>query len=183
MVRSAVVLVRERGARATSIDEVLAHSGAPRGSVYHHFPGGRDQLMREATDWASGFAEGRLARREGSDPVEAFDTFVAFYRDELLRTDMRAGCPIAAVAIEDRGDDNDLQRLAGEAFGRWEKLLIRNLVTAGIGKKRARELATLVIASIEGALIVSRAQKDVGPLDSVCGQLRTLIEAELRKDA
>ena len=61
-----------------------------------HFPGGRDQLMREATDWASGFAEGRLARREGSDPVEAFDTFVAFYRDELLRTDMRAGCPIAA---------------------------------------------------------------------------------------
>ena len=52
MVVSTALLIREKGARATSIDDVLAHSGAPRGSVYHHFPGGREQLLREATDFA-----------------------------------------------------------------------------------------------------------------------------------
>jgi AcrR family transcriptional regulator len=181
MVRSAALLMRERGARATSIDDVLAHSGAPRGSVYHHFPGGRDQLVREATAWASEFVEGRLERREGKDPVRALDSFVESYRDELLRTEMRAGCPVAAVAIED-GDGGDLQQLAGAAFGRWEELLTRNFVTAGIRRKRARELAMLVITSIEGALIVSRAQKSVAPLDSVRAQLRALLKAELRKD-
>src|SRR4051812_711899 len=155
MIVSTALLMRERGARATTLDSILAHSGAPRGSVYHHFPGGRDQLVREAIEWASDFAEGRLERREGTDPVRAFDTFVAFYRDELVRTGMRAGCPVAAVAIEDRGDD-ELQRLAGEAFGRWEELLARNLVTAGISTTRAGELALLCITSIEGALIVSR---------------------------
>jgi AcrR family transcriptional regulator len=181
MVVSAALLMRERGARATSIDDVLAHSGAPRGSVYHHFPGGRDQLIRDATEYATRFVEGRLERRSDTDPVEALDAFVASYRDELLRTDLKAGCPIVAVAIEGR-DGDDLQQLAGDAFARWEALLTRNFVTAGIRRKRARELATLVIASIEGALIMSRAQKTVVPLDSVRAQLRALLEAELRKD-
>jgi AcrR family transcriptional regulator len=181
MVVSAALLMRERGARATSIDDVLAHSGAPRGSVYHHFPGGRDQLVREATEWASSLMEARLERRADQDPVQALDTLIASYRDELERTDMRAGCPIAAVAIEER-DGDDLQQLAGEAFGRWEELLTRNFVNAGIRRERARELAVLVITSIEGALIVSRAQKSPAPLDSVRAQLRAMLKAEPRKD-
>ncbi len=62
MVISTVLLMREKGARATSIDDVLAHSGAPRGSVYHHFPGGRDQLLREATDYAREYVAGWIER-------------------------------------------------------------------------------------------------------------------------
>ena len=66
MVISTALLVREQGARATSIDDVLAHSGAPRGSVYHHFPGGRTQLLREATDYAGEFVAKRIERAKNA---------------------------------------------------------------------------------------------------------------------
>src|SRR3954452_23532078 len=100
MVVSAALLMRERGARATSIDDVLAHAGAPRGSVYHHFPGGREQLVREATELASDFVAARLAAI-GDDPLATLDTFV-----EHLRT----GCPVVAVAVE---DGTEAQTVAG----------------------------------------------------------------------
>ena len=64
MITSTALLIREKGARATSIDDVLAHSGAPRGSVYHHFPGGRDQLLREATDFAGGYIAARIGQSD-----------------------------------------------------------------------------------------------------------------------
>ena len=182
MIVSAALLMRERGARATTIDDVLAHSGAPRGSVYHHFPGGREELLREATTFASRYVELRLALGDGEDPVAAFDAFVGGYRDELLRTDMRAGCPVVAVAIESRDEGSELQGLAGDAFGRWEEALSDTFQRAGVDKQRADELAVLAITSIEGALILSRAQKTVKPLDSVRAQLRALLQAELRKD-
>ena len=73
MIVSTSVLIRERGARATSLDDVLAHSGAPRGSVYHHFPGGREQLLREATEFASEYVARRLERVAGAGPLAAIE--------------------------------------------------------------------------------------------------------------
>src|SRR4051812_20903833 len=100
MIVSTAVLMRERGARATSIDAVLEHSGAPRGSVYHHFPGGREQLLREATDYAGEYIAQRLERTSADDPLAALDNLLEEYRATLLATDFRAGCPVVAVAVE-----------------------------------------------------------------------------------
>src|SRR4051812_36648835 len=133
MVVSTALLMRERGARATSLDAVLEHSGAPRGSIYHHFPGGRTQLLREATDYAGRYVERRLVRgaprgsishhspggrtqllREATDyagryverrlvrgaPLEALDALFDEYRENLLASDFRAGCPVVALAVE-----------------------------------------------------------------------------------
>src|SRR5919198_6657701 len=116
MVVSTALLVRERGARATSIDDVLAHSGAPRGSVYHHFPGGRQQLLREATDYAAQFVTARLARC-GSG-LEVLDALLHDYREQLERSAFRAGCPVVAVAVEAGDPDSDLHEHAAEAFAR-----------------------------------------------------------------
>jgi AcrR family transcriptional regulator len=177
MIQSTALLIRERGARATSIDEVLTHSGAPRGSVYHHFPGGRQQLLREAIDYAGEFVAARIAR--ASDPVEMLDVLMEDYRRQLLQSDFRAGCPVVAVAVEAGGPERDLHEHAGAAFGRWQELLEERLVAQGVSAPRAAELAVLVIASVEGAIVIARARRDAGPLDDVHRQLRALLSAEL----
>jgi AcrR family transcriptional regulator len=179
MVLSTALLIRERGARATSIDDVLDHSGAPRGSVYHHFPGGREQLLREATELASDDIASRLEAGGAGDPIAVLDALIDEYRENLIRSDMRSGCPVVAVAIESREDDPGLQQLAGETFVRWQELMASSLVSAGVGKPRAAQLATFALSAIEGALVLSRAQRELGPIDAVREQLGALLRAEL----
>ncbi len=180
MIISTALLVRERGARATSIDDVLAHSGAPRGSVYHHFPGGRDELLREATAYAGDVVARALERGAQADPADALDAFLGGYRRQLLASDFRAGCPVVAVAIEAREDDDaGLREQAAAAFERWLELLSANFRAAGIGARRAGELAQVTIAAVEGALVLCRARRDTTPLDTVAAELRRLLEAEL----
>jgi AcrR family transcriptional regulator len=177
MVISTALLIRERGARATSIDDVLAHSGAPRGSVYHYFPGGRQQLLREAIDYAGEYVAARIDRAEGA--LAVLDSLLADYREQLERTDFRAGCPVVAVAVEAGDPKSDLHEHAAAAFGRWEEVLSERLVAEGVSAARAGELAVLVIASIEGALVMARARRDPQPLDNVHNQLRALLRAEI----
>lgn len=178
MIASAALLVRERGARATSIDDVLRHSGAPRGSVYHHFPGGREQLLREATAFAGGVVAARLERADAADPAAAFDAFLARYRADLLEHDFRPGCPVLAVAIESGDDEGALQTQAGDIFRDWTARLSALLERSGVPAVRADDLAVVAISAAEGALALSRAQRDVAPLDRVREEIGALLERE-----
>jgi AcrR family transcriptional regulator len=181
MVVSAALLIRERGARATSIDDVLVHSGAPRGSVYHHFPGGRDELLLEATRYAGDVAAGRITAG-GGDPFAAFDGLLDAYRGQLLATDFRAGCPVVAVAVEARdGEDDAVRDAAGAAFTHWQGLLGGILREAGVAPERADALALTVISAIEGAIVICRATRDVAALDAVSTHMRALLRAELEE--
>src|SRR3954447_3831371 len=172
MIVSTALLMRERGARATSLDAVLEHSGAPRGSIYHHFPGGRDQLLREATDYAGEYIGRRLER--GGDPLATLDELFAEYRANLLASDFRAGCPVVAVAVE----GPDLREHVKGAFARWRSALAGALAASGIETARADELALMIIASFEGGLILARAYRDLAPLELVRTECRKLVEAE-----
>ena len=179
MVVSAAVLMRERGARSTAIADVLEHSGAPRGSAYHYFPGGRGQLLCEAVDYAAGYVADAIAGAPTA--VGMLDVAVRFYRTGLLDSDFRAGCPVMAVAVEAGDPDTRTAAAvdrAAAAFVRWSDLIARRLVDDGVPRKKAAELATLTIAALEGALAMARAQRDVAPLDAVHRQLRTLISSE-----
>jgi AcrR family transcriptional regulator len=179
MIVSTSLLIRERGARATSLDAVLEHSGAPRGSVYHHFPGGRDQLLREATDFAGDYVAGRLERVSGDGPLAAIEALYDWYRESLLENDFRAGCPVVAVVVEASQEGPDLLDAARAAFERWRRALASELEAAGIDASRADELGMLVLAAFEGALILGRAYRDLAPLDSVRRELRERVDAEL----
>src|ERR1700746_1248923 len=93
MIVSAALLMRERGVDATSFSDVIAHSKAPRGSIYHHFPGGKAQLIEEATRYAGEFtAAGLVAALAQHDPVAAIVGFSAMWRRILTRSDFGAGC-------------------------------------------------------------------------------------------
>jgi AcrR family transcriptional regulator len=181
MVVSAALLIRERGAHPTAIADVLEHSGAPRGSAYHYFPGGRTQLLCEAIDYAAEYVAAKIAKAESG--VDALDVLFADYRKQLLRSDFRAGCPIVAVSVEAGDPDKPdaatpvIDRAAA-AFARWTDLIATQLISEGISKKRAEELAMLTTASFEGAVVVARASRNVEALDLVHGQLRALVLAE-----
>jgi len=181
MVRSAAVLIRERGAHPTAIADVLAHSGAPRGSAYHYFPGGRTQLLCEAIDYAGEYIARKIAKAETG--LAALDGLFEDYRQQLQHTDFRAGCPVVAVSVEAGDPDKPDQATpvierAATAFARWTDLIAERLVADGVSKKRAAELAMLTTTSIEGAIVVARASRDLKPLDLVHGQLRALLLAE-----
>ena len=177
MVVSAALLIRERGAQPTAIADVLEHSGAPRGSAYHYFPRGRSQLLCEAIDYAGEYVAAKIA--EADSGIDALDGLVAYYRKQLKRSDYRAGCPVVAVTVE-AGDPAkpDVIERAAAAFARWNGLIAQRLVADGLSAARAEELAMLTTTSIEGAIVVARASRDVKPLDVVHGQLRALLQAE-----
>lgn len=181
MVVSAALLIRERGAHPTAIADVLEHSGAPRGSAYHYFPGGRTQLLCEAIDYAGEYIAARIAK--GASGVDILDALVADYRNQLLHTNFRAGCPVVAVTVE-AGDPAKQEQArpvidrAAAAFARWTDLIAQRLVADGASTARAEELAMLTTTALEGAIVVARASHDVKPLDLVHGQLRALLQAE-----
>jgi hypothetical protein len=160
---------------------VLKHSRAPRGSAYHYFPGGRMQLLEEATDYAGAYVADKISAAESA--VELLDDLTDMYRRQLVRSDYRAGCPIVAVTVEAGDPDNPepttkvIERAAA-AFSLWTDLIGRRLIADGVSQERAEELAMLVTTSIEGAIIVARASREVKPLDLVQRQLRRLLEAE-----
>ncbi|OBH61558.1 TetR/AcrR family transcriptional regulator [Mycobacterium sp. E2479] len=178
MVASAALLIRERGAHATAISDVLEHSGAPRGSAYHYFPGGRTQLLCEAVDYAGEHVAAVITGADGG--LQLLDVLIDKYRRQLLDSDFRAGCPIVAVSVE-AGEQHDTQRMvigrAAAVFNRWSDLIAARLIADGISPERARELAVLVPASLEGAIVLARVRRDLMPLDVVHRQLRDLLLA------
>ena len=181
MVVSAALLIRERGAHPTAIADVLEHSGAPRGSAYHYFPGGRTQLLCEAIDYAGEHVAARIAK--AARGIDALDALVESYRRQLILTNFRAGCPIVAVAVEAGDPDKRDQATpvidrAAAAFARWIDLTAQLFVADGIAAARADELAMLMTTALEGAIVVARASRDVKPLDVVHRQLRALLQAE-----
>ena len=180
MIESAGMLLRERGLAGTSFREVLAHSGAPRGSIYHHFPEGKNQLVEEAVR-AAGVAGGQLiaAGSESGDPVATLRTFIRLWGQGLEASGYEAGCPLVAVTTAASADEPGLRAAAAEAFAAWHDALAAGLHAAGLSRARARRLATTIIAAVEGAVILCRAQHDGQPLKDVGAELELLLRAAL----
>jgi AcrR family transcriptional regulator len=180
MVVSTAALLREYGASATSIDRVLLHSGASRGSVYHYFPDGRSQLIGEAVDLAGQYMSRAIeTMAEDGDPVRTVDAFFDYWRVQLVESGFRIGCPIVAVAVETNDEAPQLARSAGAVFGQWQDALASLLVRAGIPEERGRRLAALIIAALEGAVVMCRAQRSTEPLDATAAELHDLLVGAL----
>jgi hypothetical protein len=139
-------------------------------------------LLCEAIDYAGEYVAAKIERADNG--LAALDGLVAYYRKELLSSDYRAGCPVVAVTVE-AGDPAKQDQSkpvidrAAAAFTRWTDLIAQRLVADGVSTKRASELAMLCTTAIEGALIVARASRELEPLESVHGQLRDLLQAEV----
>ena len=180
MVRGAVQLLRERGYTGTGFREVIALTGAPRGSIYHHFPGGKAELAGEAVEYVGGLARGAIERSfaEGG-PIAGLRAFVEIWRADFERSDYRAGCPIVAVAVEVHDDAPELVDVAARAFAAWRSAFADSLRDAGVTGNRAERLAALVVSAVEGAIVLSRAERSPAPLLDVAAELEDVIAAAL----
>jgi TetR/AcrR family transcriptional repressor of lmrAB and yxaGH operons len=174
MVESAVVLLAQRGFQGASFTEVLAHSKAPRGSIYHHFPDGKEQLIAAAIEYAGARAVLLLDALTGRGAAEIVDAFMAMWRAVLERSGFTAGCSVLAVTVS--ADSRELLARAGEVFRAWQARLAELFRAAGLTEADADGLATTLIAASEGAVVLARARQDIGPLEAVHRQLRTLAE-------
>ena len=174
MVRSAASLIGSRGATATSLSEVLSDSGAPRGSIYHHFPDGKKQLTGEAVRWISDRVLAYLGSGPTGSPAEVLGRFVDIWRQVVVTSGGTAGCVVAGVAI-DTVDDAPLMEVVRATFRSWVDLLASQLEAAGVTADRATPIAQATLAGMEGALILCRAEGDVAPLDTVAEELMRLL--------
>jgi AcrR family transcriptional regulator len=173
MIRATVDLLRERGYSGTSLGDVLVRSGGPRGSIYHHFPGGKQELVTEALKrYAAGIRRRIAAVAETGTALEVVRALVGAMRDGLRASDYSVGCAIAGVVLDPAPE---LLPPAAEALAQWREVIVTALVRDGFAPVRARRLATLVLAAFEGAIILSRAQRDTSPLDAVEQELSVLL--------
>jgi AcrR family transcriptional regulator len=177
MVRSAARLFGERGFAGAGLRDVVAHSSAPRGSIYHHFPGGKAQLAQEAVDLASDAAAEPLEATP--DPIAALHACLDGWRRRLESSDFQAGSTIAAVATTP-ADVSGTREAAAAAYARWTETFANVLRDSGVRRKKAARLATLASASIEGALVLCRARRDTTPLDDVERELEVAIAGARR---
>ncbi len=180
MIISAALILREKGLTGTSFGDVIQHSGAPRGSIYHHFPGGKTQLVEEAVRYAGDYIAGTIDRaaRDG-DPVAALKAFTAAWKTVLEASDYRAGCPVVAVAVEAHDEDSGLTDAACDAFASWRSSLARLLRSRGVPEARSRRLATTTVAAIEGAVVICRTSRSLQPLADVGREMEDMIEHAL----
>jgi TetR/AcrR family transcriptional repressor of lmrAB and yxaGH operons len=169
MIEGAVRLLAQHGLQATSFSEVLELSGAPRGSVYHHFPAGKDQLIESAVDLAGGRALKALDSQAGASAEEITAFFLQIWREILVRSQFSAGCAVLAVTVAT--DSDNLLQHAGVVFRTWRGRLAEMLQRAGLERHSAASFAATLVAASEGAVVLSRAEQSMEPFDLVAEQL------------
>jgi AcrR family transcriptional regulator len=177
IVAGAADMISRRGLSATSIREMAKHAKAPLGSTYHYFPEGKQQLATEAVRHTGEWVARSLRRELEAGPVAGLRAFLTLWRKIVVDSDFHAGCPVLAVSIEEPPADEIPPALAAaaEVFAQWETLLAASLRDHGADPRRADQLATLVVAAVEGALAMCRAKRTTEPLDRAARQLQALI--------
>jgi AcrR family transcriptional regulator len=195
MVAGAADLMSRRGVNATSMREVVRHTGTPRGSIGHHFPRGKQQLIEDALVFAGKQVSGPLQHlTETRGAIVGLRTFIALWRQTLERTKFQAGCPVLAVAVEQYVNDatekdgepdevaqQHLLDLANGVFADWQRIMLTALRREGVAPARARRLAALVIASTEGTVAMCRAARSAQPLDDVRQELELVLSSAIEK--
>lgn len=177
MLVSAAEVMRERGAAGVTIDAVLARSGAPRGSVYYHFPEGRNQILSEALRYSGDAITATIDAAADHGARTLLREFIELWERLLTDGDFLAGCPVVAAAISSDEADQDLTGEAGMILGRWCTALTRAFAKDGFNDDDAASLAVTSISALEGAIVLARSTRSVLPLSQVGEQLEFLIKA------
>jgi AcrR family transcriptional regulator len=172
MVESAVTLLATRGLQGTAFSDVLERSGAPRGSIYHHFPNGKDQLVDAAVALAGDRALRVLDLVDGPAPADVTRFFLDLWREVLQRSQLRAGCAVLAVTVAT--DSPDLRAHAADVFRAWRARLAELFVARGVDPSAAERFAATLVAASEGAVVVSRAERSLEAFELVAAELQAM---------
>jgi TetR/AcrR family transcriptional repressor of lmrAB and yxaGH operons len=178
---TAAHLFRRQGYHGTPVSQILEKGGAPRGSLYFHFPGGKEQIAAEAVEIASAEMEALIvrARQRSSTPVEFVGRISGGIARWLERSGYIEGCPIATVTLELVPAVDDVAAAVRAAFQSWTALIGEGLTELGLPGQRAEGLALLAVTAIEGGLLLSRAEQSTTALRRVREELMAIVGASV----
>ena len=175
MVFSAAQLIRRHGVSATGLRDVVAHARAPRGSVQHYFPEGKQQLVGEAVEWAGRYAGGWvprfLAGMAAPTPSKLFAAMVRQWIEEYRRDGFAAGCPLAATTVDWVESTPEIRPSLTRALAAWRDPVVAALNELGVPRRKATGVATLMISTLEGAVVLARVEQDLEPLYTAVREL------------
>ncbi len=176
IIESTCQLMELQGYHATGLNQILLESGAPKGSLYYYFPDGKEELAIEALERSGRMIAERIAMTmdESDDAVTAVTTFIRRLATFVEASGFRQGGPITAVALEVASTNDHLREACNSAYVDWQQLFVAKL-DAAYGQPRAQQLATLIIAALEGGIILSRTAQSVQPLLDVADGIETLL--------
>jgi TetR/AcrR family transcriptional repressor of lmrAB and yxaGH operons len=172
-------LLERQGYHATGLNQIVQVSGAPKGSLYYYFPEGKEELTAEAI-MRSGRELAEHVRRELAgieDAAEAIQRFVANLAEHVHASDCRGGAPIAAVALETASTNDRLAAACQEAYRQMQSAFEEKLFAGGYDEVSAGELATFIVAAIEGGIVLARAHRSADALRQMGRELGCLLRA------
>ncbi|WP_306369496.1 TetR/AcrR family transcriptional regulator [Nocardiopsis sp. CC223A] len=182
MVAATRALIEAQGYFGTGVNRVLADSGAPRGSLYFHFPEGKDRLVADALEEGGREVAGLLAtaEAEGLDAAAIIRRLLDTLAARMEASSYDKGCPVATVALEvsgtrEHGGNERLREVCERIYAGWERALADRLVVEGRSRPDAEDTAEAVLAQVEGALLLARVRHDRAPLDRAARTVALLL--------
>ncbi len=174
MLESAADLFHTQGYHATGLNQLVSVGGAPKGSMYFHFPGGKEQLAAEALEISASRLASVLRQllEAASDPGSAIAAVVDALSQNLTESDFRRGCPIATVAVDAGTESERIRDTCAGGYSSWQAIIADYLVHQGFSSDRASVLSVIALSSIEGALMLAKLNRDLAPMRAVGEHLR-----------
>lgn len=180
MLNAAAELFRTQGYHATGLNQLLAAGDLPKGSLYFHFPGGKEQLAAEAIAVSSTQLRDTIRTLVSGlpDAASGIEALVNTLAQGMLDSDFQHGCPLATVALDIAADSELIRQSCVDGYGSWHDVLTEYFVAHGLSTAKAASLSTIVVASVEGGLLLAKTRKDTAPLHTIAEHLRATIERE-----
>ena len=178
IIRAAAALFRRNGYAATGINEIAEVSRAPKGSLYHYFPGGKDQIAEAAVRFAGAAVVATLEKlaQEHDTAAAMIRAYCKLLAGWMAKSGFRDGCPIATTLLEAAPQSAEMTAAGRDAFAGWCAVIARALVRDGFGKAEAGRLATLTVSSLEGALILARVEANARPIEEISRALGAALQ-------
>lgn len=183
LVQVSATLLQRQGLTGTGIKQILAEAHAPYSSLYHHFPGGKDELATAAIS-VSGARYQALVEAVWDEAPDVMSSVAAVFdgaAQTLEATDYAMACPIATVALEVASTNEPLREATAAVFDSWIEALTEYLLAAGILRERARALAFSILSLLEGAFLFCRASRSTEPLEAAGASAVAQVRAALAR--
>ncbi len=179
IVVSAARLLQRQGYVGTGIKQIATEAQATLGSVYHFFPGGKEAVAVAAIKHGDQefAAILRAALESAQRPDEAVQACAIRLGEALRRSDWTDGCPVTAAALETLGTDSEIQHVCAAALSSWERLVYDKLIRSDVRAEDARDLATTIISTLEGAEVTAQVNRAEEPLLAAGRVLARLVES------
>jgi len=177
MLETTISLIELQGYNATGLNQIVEESSTPKGSLYFHFPDGKEQLAAEAILMAGKQVRRKVekALQSSEDLGTAMKSFVLAIVCELEASDFRRGCPIATVAMEASATHDKLRQACEEVYSSWFELVNQRFTATGFDKAEAESWTLFIWSAVEGSLLLSRNRRSTKPLETVATQLEMLL--------